>query len=214
MPLDLTPKIIDQLLDSLVEKGWFEWPNAVTDELCLNLLTEVEKHDAEGELQRAGIGRGKALQINKEVRQDSIYWLNGKSSVQQTYLKQMAEIQFQLNRALFLGLLEYESHFALYKEGGFYKKHLDSFRGHANRVVTTVLYLNPNWQDEWGGELVIYNEKSTEKLATITPQMGKLVIFMSEEIPHEVLPTKQPRVSVTGWFRCNASIAGNIDPAL
>nr|MDA3806771.1 2OG-Fe(II) oxygenase [Thiomicrorhabdus sp.] len=145
---------------------------------------------------------------------DSIYWLNGKSSVQQTYLKQMAEIQFQLNRALFLGLLEYESHFALYKEGGFYKKHLDSFRGHANRVVTTVLYLNPNWQDEWGGELVIYNEKSTEKLATITPQMGKLVIFMSEEIPHEVLPTKQPRVSVTGWFRCNASIAGNIDPAL
>jgi SM-20-related protein len=214
MPLDLTPKIIDQLLDSLVEKGWFEWPNAVTDELCLNLLTEVEKHDSEGELQRAGIGRGKALQLNKEVRQDSIYWLNGKSSIQQTYLKQMAEIQFQLNRALFLGLLEYESHFALYKEGGFYKKHLDSFRGHANRVVTTVLYLNPNWQDEWGGELVIYNEKSTETLATITPQMGKLVIFMSEEIPHEVLPTKQPRVSVTGWFRCNASIAGNIDPAL
>lgn len=214
MPLKLTPTIIDKLLDSLVEKGWFEWPNAVTNELCQSLLTEVQTYDTEGELQRAGVGRGETHQINQQIRQDSIYWLDGKSSAQQTYLKQMAEMQYQLNRALFLGLFEYESHFALYKKGGFYKKHRDSFRGNANRMVTTVLYLNPNWQDDWGGELVIYNEESTEKLATITPEIGKLVIFMSEQIPHEVLPTKHPRVSVAGWFRCNASIAGNIDPAL
>jgi SM-20-related protein len=214
MPLDLTPKIIDQLLDSLVEKGWFEWPNAVTDELCLSLLTEVEQYDDEGELQRAGIGRGDTHQINKEVRRDSIYWLDGISPAQKSYLEQMAELQYQLNRGLFLGLFEYETHFALYREGGFYKKHLDSFRGNANRMVTTVLYLNPNWQAGLGGELVIYNEESTETLATISPEMGKLVIFMSEQIPHEVLPTKNARVSVTGWFRCNTSIGGNIDPAL
>ena len=213
MPLDLSPKIIDKLLDSLVDKGWFEWPNAVTDELCQSLLTEVELHDAEGELQRAGIGRGDTHQINTNVRLDSIYWLDGISPAQKSYLEQMAELQYQLNRGLFLGLFEYESHFALYKKGGFYKKHCDSFRGNANRMVTTVLYLNPNWQDGWGGELVIYNENSTEKLATITPEMGKLVIFMSEQIPHEVLLTKHPRVSVAGWFRCNTSIAGNIDPA-
>jgi SM-20-related protein len=201
-------------LDSLVEKGWFEWPNAVTDELCQNLLTEVEQYDAEGELQRAGIGRGDTHQINRDIRRDSIYWLDRGSPAQTTYLAQMAELQYQLNRGLFLGLLEYESHYALYKEGGFYKKHLDSFRGHANRMVTTVLYLNPDWQADGGGELVIYNESSSEKLATITPEMGKLVVFMSEQIPHEVLPTQHPKVSVAGWFRCNASIAGNIDPAL
>lgn len=103
---------------------------------------------------------------------------------------------------------------ALYKKGDFYKKHLDSFRGNANRMVTTVLYLNPNWHPDWGGELVIYSEDSSQVLAKILPEMGKLVVFMSEQIPHEVLPTLHPRVSVTGWFRLNSSIAGSIDPAV
>lgn len=214
MPLDLTPKIVDNLLDALVEKGWFEWPHAVSDALCQTLLAEVETYDDEGELQCAGIGRGQQHQLNKDVRRDHIKWLDGSTPAQITYLKQMADLQYQLNRALFLGLFEYESHFALYKEGAFYKKHLDSFRGQANRMVTTVLYLNPNWQKSWGGELVVYNEDSSQILTTISPEIGKLVVFMSEQIPHEVLVTQQARVSIAGWFRCNNSIAGNIDPAL
>ncbi|MDG4811638.1 2OG-Fe(II) oxygenase [Hydrogenovibrio sp. 3SP14C1] len=213
MALKLTDSIMDQLLDALVEKGWFEWPHAVTDELCQQLLTEAEHHDDQGNLQRAGIGRGDVHQLNTDIRRDQIKWLDGASASQQTYFKQMAELQYQLNRALFLGLFEYESHFAVYKAGAFYKKHLDSFRGRANRMVTTVLYLNPGWQTGWGGELVIYNEDSSEKLATVTPELGKLVVFMSEQIPHEVLPTLQARISIAGWFHCNNSIAGQIDPA-
>ncbi|MBD3755495.1 MAG: 2OG-Fe(II) oxygenase [Gammaproteobacteria bacterium] len=212
--LDLTPNLIDEMLDALVEQGWYEWPQAVSRELCEALLAEVEQYDEEGELQRAGIGRGDAHQLNKDVRRDQIKWLDGSTEAQVLYLKQMAELQYQLNRALFLGLFEYECHFALYKKGDFYKKHLDSFRGRANRMVTTVLYLNPGWQPDWGGELVVYNEESTEVLATVTPELGKLVVFMSEQIPHEVLPTHRPRVSIAGWFRCNNSIAGIVDPSL
>lgn len=213
MTLNLTDHILDSLLDALVEQGWFEWPNAVDEDLCLELLAEVESLDEEGELRRAGIGRGDALQLNKDIRRDQIKWLDNSTSPQQRYLKHMANLQCQLNRALFLGLFEYESHFALYKKGDFYKKHLDSFRGKANRMVTTVLYLNPDWQAEWGGQLVIYNEESSQKLATINPRIGKMVVFMSEQIPHEVLPTLHPRVSIAGWFRLNNSIAGAIDPA-
>lgn len=214
MALEITPDITEQLLDALVGQGWFEWPHAVTDELCQALLDEVQVYDEEGALQKAGIGRGQVHQLNQDIRRDQIKWLNGSTLAQTTYLQQMAQLQYQLNRALFLGLFEYESHFALYKSGDFYKKHLDSFRGQANRMVTTVLYLNPNWQSDWGGELVIYNEESSCQLAVITPEMGKLVVFMSEQIPHEVLPTRKARVSIAGWFRCNNSIAGNIDPAL
>ena len=213
LTLDLTPTKLDLLLDNLVEHGWFEWPNAVSDSLCEALLAEVETYDEEGALQRAGVGRGELHQLNRDVRRDQIKWLNSRTAAQVQYLAQMAELQMQLNRALFLGLFEYESHFALYKKGDFYKKHLDSFRGNANRMVTTVLYLNPNWQPDWGGELVIYNEDSSQTLATVLPEMGKLVVFMSEQIPHEVLPTLHPRVSVAGWFRLNNSIAGNIDRA-
>lgn len=213
MSLKLTDSIIDQLLTALVNQGWFEWPQAVTHSLCQQLLLEAEYHDQQGHLQRAGIGRGDIHQFDASVRRDQIKWLDGSTQAQRTYLHQMAELQYELNRALFLGLFEYECHFAVYKAGDFYKKHLDSFRGRANRMVTTVLYLNPDWHKSWGGELVIYNEDSSQVLAQVTPEIGKLMVFMSEQIPHEVLPTQHPRVSIAGWFRCNASIAGLIDPA-
>lgn len=213
MPLKLTPNTLNELLDALVEQGWYEWPNAVTDPLCEQLLAEVETYDAQGDLQKAGIGRGDIHQINESVRRDQIKWLNGATDAQQLYLAQMSELRCQLNRALFLGLFEYECHFALYKRGDFYKKHFDSFRGRANRMVTTVLYLNPNWQPDWGGELVLYAEEGDERLAVIQPQMGKMAVFMSEWIPHEVLPAQHERVSIAGWFRCNTSVDGYVDPA-
>jgi len=213
MPLNLTDSVMDQRLNALVEKGWFEWPQAVSDDLCHQLLAEAKYHDQQGNLQIAGIGRGDIHQRNQTIRRDQIKWLDGSTTAQKSYLNLMAELQYQLNRALFLGLFEYECHFAVYKTGDFYKKHLDSFRGRANRMVTTVLYLNPDWQADWGGELVVYNEDSSAQLTNVTPEIGKLIVFMSEQIPHEVLPTQHPRISIAGWFRCNSSIAGVIDPA-
>lgn len=192
------------LIDALVGQGWFEWPNAVSDALCQALLSEAAAHATAGALHKAGVGRGSRHQVNAAVRRDEIKWLTGETAAQQGYLLQMAALQAQLNRALFLGLIDYEGHFALYPAGGFYKKHTDSFRGAANRVVSTVLYLNPDWQAAWGGALVIDLKDPTQAPMVITPELGKLVIFMSEERPHEVLPTLHPRVSVAGWFRCSA----------
>src|SRR3546814_5029992 len=33
---------------------------------------------------------------------------------------------------------------------------------------------------------------------------GRLVVFRSDLIPHEVMPCSQPRWSLTGWFRSDA----------
>ncbi|QCU89384.1 2OG-Fe(II) oxygenase [Thiomicrorhabdus sediminis] len=209
----LSVEIIAHMIDALVEKGWCEWPNAISNELCLQLLNELDALDEQGQMEEAGIGRGQQHQKNHGIRRDSIYWLNGQSEAQQQYLAQMALLQQQLNRELFMGLFEYECHYALYSPGDFYKKHSDSFRGNANRMITTVLYLNPQWQNEWGGELVIYSEDGEQVLHTAMPEIGKLVVFLSEQTPHEVLPTQQPRASIAGWFRCNASTAINLDPA-
>lgn len=213
MSIKFTMEQITTLLDALVEKGWYEWPNAIPETLCLALLAEVQNLAEEGELKKAGIGRGDDFHIDNSIRRDKTKWLDGSTPAQRDYLALMASLQYELNRAFFLGLFEYEAHFALYPEGAFYKKHLDSFRGNANRMVTTVSYLNPDWQAEWGGELAVYNEEDTQLLTTVIPEIGKLVVFMSEQIPHEVKVTHQPRVSIAGWFRCNNSIAGNIDPA-
>ena len=82
MTLNLNDSVINELLDALVENGWYEWPNAVADDLCCALLAEVEVLDEEGELRRAGIGRGDDLQVNKDIRRDQIKWLDNGSQAQ------------------------------------------------------------------------------------------------------------------------------------
>lgn len=211
--MNLTPETLNLLLDNLVEHGWFALTDAIPMEMCSELLSDIESYDEVGALKPAGIGRGDEHQIAQEIRRDHIKWLDGSSTVQLKYLEYMAQLQYELNKALFLGLFEYECHYALYQKGDFYKKHLDSFKGQANRMISSVLYLNPDWQADWGGELVIYNEQDNAEIARVLPEMGKLVVFMSEQMPHEVLPTLQPRASVTGWFRCNNSTAMLADPA-
>ena len=79
-------------------------------------------------------------------------------------------------------------------------------------LISSVLYLNADWQADRRGELVIYNEADTEEVARVMPEIGKLVIIMSEQLPHEVLPMLHPRASVTGWFHCNNTTATTIDP--
>ncbi|WP_321277168.1 2OG-Fe(II) oxygenase [Thiomicrorhabdus indica] len=211
--MKLDPIAIETMLDQLVEKGWYEWPNAISESLCLALLNELLEAEEAGRLKKAGIGRSEERQINNNIRRDQIRWLTGETPAQIEFLAIMTTLQQALNRALFMGLFEYEAHYALYKTGDFYKTHLDSFKGQANRMVSTVLYLNPDWDAKNGGELVLYNENEEIIQTTVTPSIGKLVVFLSEQIPHEVLPTKLPRASIAGWFRCNSSTGQIANPA-
>lgn len=209
--MNITTDTVNLLIDNLVNHGWFEWPNALPHALCLKLLEDIKRYDELGALQAAGIGRGDEFQVTQNIRRDQIKWFDGSSAAQIQYLENMSQLQFELNKALFLGLFEYECHYALYQKGDFYKKHYDSFKGQANRMVSSVLYLNPDWQSDWGGELLIYDEDSINSVKII-PEIGKLVVFMSEQVLHEVLPTQQPRASVTGWFRLNNTTAITLDP--
>lgn len=150
------PGNMDAMLDALASQGWYKWPQALSPKLCQQLLQESEAYAHADKLAPAGIGRGRIHQRNAEIRRDKIRWLDGKSLAQTQFLQQMAQMKDTLNQAFFLGLFEYEAHFARYEQGDFYKKHLDSLKGRANRMVTTVVYLNPDWQADWGGELVIW----------------------------------------------------------
>ncbi|MEF1189887.1 2OG-Fe(II) oxygenase, partial [Vibrio parahaemolyticus] len=42
-----------------------------------------------------------------------------------------------------------------------------------------------------------------KEIATIPPRGGRLLVFLSEQFPHEVLPTNAQRFSIAGWFRIN-----------
>ncbi|OZS73184.1 SM-20 protein [Providencia rettgeri] len=186
---------MDKLIDSLSSQGWYVWD----DFMSLQHIQTI-KNSIPDTLQDARIGRGDTLQGNKSIRADQIVWLEpemGEPIIH--YLGKMELVRQELNCQLYLGLRDFETHFCRYPNGGFYKKHLDNPRGQGRRKVTTVLYMNEAWQAGDGGELVVY-DKENNQLFELEPLAGRMIFFMSEEFPHEVLPTQQKRESIAGWF--------------
>ncbi|WP_431023921.1 2OG-Fe(II) oxygenase [Halomonas sp. H5] len=210
----LAPATLTALVDALVERGWYLGEGVIDAGLCRALHDELEERVARQTMHTAGIGRGEDHSLRRDIRGDTIHWLDRATLPQRHYLGAMAELQQELNRALYLGLFEFEAHFAHYGPGTFYKKHRDSFRGRANRVVSTVGYLSPDWGPADGGEMVLYDpEDESREVARVRPEAGNFACFLADRVPHEVLPTARPRASIAGWFRRNASLNGVIDPA-
>ena len=188
------------IVDDLVEHGWSQQQLPVTLDLLEGLAFECRQRATDGALLPAGVGRGSAQGVREGIRGDQIQWIEpGQSAVCDQYLDVMDHLRQALNRHLFLGLEEYECHFALYPPGAFYKQHLDRFLDDDRRMVTAVLYLNQDWQPAQGGQLRMVLPGGSEH--DVFPTAGCLVVFMSDAIPHEVLPATRDRLSLTGWFR-------------
>lgn len=204
--------VIATMIDSLYQQGYCILAEALPPELAIALADEVTKLE-KSSFSKAGIGRNSEHQNNDTIRSDKIYWLaSEQSQVQADYLAWAEELKTAINRRLFLGLFSYEAHYAHYQVGDFYKRHLDAFKGQANRVLSVVTYLNPNWQDDQGGELVLYLDDKDNTGIKVQPKLGTVVVFLSEEFPHEVLPATKERFSIAGWFRVNASGGNRVDP--
>lgn len=189
--------LYEKILNALVEDGYIVIKDALDATVVTNLLANAKE---EKDFKKAGISGASDLHLDNNRRRDKIHWLDEDSDAQREFLTFTKGLQEYLNRELYLGLSYYESHFAIYGKGDFYEKHLDCFKNSKNRVVTTVYYLNDAWQDNDGGELIVYDEDD-KFLAKVAPKSNTLVVFMSEKFPHEVLPAKVKRYSIAGWFR-------------
>ena len=199
----------DQLLftriaNDLRDRGYSVCPEAINPVL-LNGMAQKLASLGEVQFKPAGIGRRQAHRMNESVRSDNICWITAESQMEQNWLNWSRKLQSFLNRRLYLGLFSFESHFAHYEAGAFYKRHLDAFRGETTRVLSLVVYLNPDWGPADGGELVLYLEDTNQQRVSVLPMLGTLVVFLSEEFEHEVLPAKRDRYSIAGWFRVNPS---------
>lgn len=154
----------------------------------------------------ASVGRDVQRRQDVSIRGDSIRWLDDTALADHSYLLWMEGLRVSLNEQLYLGLFEYESHYAIYGVGSHYEKHLDSLAGQRNRLLSTVVYLNEKWKNSNGGELILYRDAGQKAIdqtvvARILPEPGLMVLFLSEDFPHEVLAANKPRRSIAGWFR-------------
>lgn len=205
-----TEQLFDRIADALTENGYVVLPAALPAVMSDTLFTRIASFEDEV-FRPAGVGRAGEFQLNPFVRNDEIRWLAPTDEVEASYLAWMEKLRSGLNRRLFMGLFDYEAHFARYAPGAFYKKHVDAFKGRTNRVLSTVCYLNPNWSLADGGHLLMY-EEGIEPIAKISPLMGTLVVFLSDRFPHEVTTASRLRYSIAGWFRVNATLGPHIDP--
>ena len=216
-----------QLCDDLVQQAWSQHDHFLSRELILSLAAECRALHEKNSLKQARIGRAQETHVQTNIRSDQIAWLEaGQSAACDAYLQIMDQLRITLNQALYLGLEEYESHFAFYAPGAAYSKHLDRFHSDDARTVSVVLYLNEDWQTEQGGALRLYPPQSPTQSQSqspspsptptqnpqentsqdIYPEAGRIAIFLSADMPHEVLPATRDRMSLTGWFKRRGTV--------
>jgi SM-20-related protein len=214
LPTSLGPTdgdIFEQITSGLRHHGHVAVANALPSSLSESLFMRVQTLDDQ-DMHAAGVGRNASHQKNRFVRRDRVHWLERDQPVDSAFLDWMEQLRLALNERLYLGLFDYECHFAHYPPGAFYKRHVDAFRGRTNRVLTTVFYLNPGWTTADGGELLFYEADEELPFLRLLPTYGTLVVFLSDEFPHEVLKAHRDRYSIAGWFRVNTTLGGTIDP--
>jgi len=207
---NINTDIANHIVSNIEDQGYIVLSTFFPQVLLDKLLERIKTFNSIN-LKEAAIGRGFVKQKNRDIRCDKIQWLNSENEVDKLFLEAMEDLRKLLNQQLFLGLFDYESHYAVYEKEDFYKKHIDALKGKSNRVFSTVLYLNDKWSDFDAGELVLYTENGKTILETIQPNSGTLVLFLSEQFPHEVLATNKTRYSIAGWFRTNASDSKEIN---
>lgn len=198
----------DSLIHQLGQDSVSVADDGVPLEIVATLCQELQRLKMQEEFRPAGIGRDHLYQKRQEVRADYIHWLKPVESPKELspFWVLIENLRQRLNQEFFLSLREFEGHFAIYPPGSFYAKHKDQFQNGQERLISLVLYLNSEWSSEHGGQLRIYDPANPDQVwREIEPHFGRLVLFKSAEIYHEVLPTKKERFSLTGWFRCSSS---------
>ena len=201
----------ERICEDLQRQGYSIQPSCLPVDILGALQEQVMTLD-ESEFFRAGVGRSSQHHTNDFVRSDEVCWMTGETPPSAAWLEWAEALRIEINRRLFMGLFSFESHYAWYRAGAYYKRHYDAFRGQTNRIVSVVAYLNSDWAADDGGELVLYKNAEDREGLRVTPLAGTVVVFLSEDFPHEVLPAKRDRFSIAGWYRVNSSNADVVDP--
>ena len=130
------------------------------------------------------------------------------------------ELQIELSESMELQYLHYPGD-TTSSGSGFYKRHLDHTAEDNGkeliRRISLLLYLNTGeWSEKDGGILRAYVKQSAKgdkgvstQQQDVIPDGGRLVLFDSATVEHEVLPTNKERWAIVGWFMSDSNRRGS-----
>ena len=190
----------DLLINSFVEDNVGIADQFLSEELCADLQQNIAVLLHENKMKFAGIGNDPSVHAEQQMRGDKIYWLDKKNENphELAFLKLIENFIEHLNETCYTGINGYEFHYAVYEPGTIYKRHKDQFKTDNNRKFSLICYLNNDWVEADGGQLIIYQNGLPQ---SIIPNAQKAVFFKSDEMEHEVTLAHRPRMSITGWLK-------------
>ncbi|WP_332248008.1 2OG-Fe(II) oxygenase [Legionella tunisiensis] len=111
----------EQLEDEICRQGFHIIDNflALEDYQTLRAIAE-EMHNS-GQFKSAKIGRQLETGFHSDIRNDKICWLDEESANQsiKIYFSKISRLAERLNQTLFLGLVDFETHFCYLSTRGF-----------------------------------------------------------------------------------------------
>src|SRR5450432_2033944 len=190
----------EELIGSYIENQIGISNNFITKELADLLRQNLMNLDNEDRLRTAGIGNQLAKDSGQDIRGDKIFWIDNETRdpSERAFLNHINQFITYLNDTCYVGINAYEFHYALYETGSSYRRHFDQFKNNTDRKFSLIHYLNTDWLNEEGGELLIYQENKVEK---IFPEIQKAIFFKSDTCEHEVSKSTRPRMSISGWLK-------------
>jgi SM-20-related protein len=172
---------IAALVDGVATRGYAIVPQFVEADVVAQLRSRAEDAFAQGRMHPARVGRATTSIRDAGIRGDAIAWLDEVTSdpTERALAASLEAVRLAVNASLWLGLFDFEGHYARYSAGAFYARHLDRFRDQDTRTLF----------------------RDGEPPLDVPPRGGTLAAFLAERFEHEVLPATRTRWSFTGWFR-------------
>ena len=165
-----------------------------------------------GKVGGGNVGKGAAVEA---ARGDEILWLSPQEmqTLRLPALTKVLAFVDGASEALIAGLGESfllatpprtKAMLAVYLPGsGGYRRHIDNPNLDGRRL-TAIVYLNPGWKAEDGGQLLLYNpDAAAEVLEEIAPIADRACWFESDKMPHEVAASSAGsgmRMALTVWY--------------
>jgi Rps23 Pro-64 3,4-dihydroxylase Tpa1-like proline 4-hydroxylase len=190
----------DLLIDSFLENNIGIDTDFLSEDLSNGLQENIKHLQADDLMTYAGVGNETIMDTKQQMRGDKIYWMDKShdNAFEQQFLTQIESFIERLNSTCYTGINGYEFHYAVYGQGTGYKRHKDQFKNDSNRKYSLINYLNNNWLEADGGQLLVYQNDDVQK---IQPQSQTAVFFKSDEMEHEVVKANRNRMSITGWLK-------------
>ena len=188
---------INKIINDLDDTGFSVIDQAYAEEYLQSVHQECMHHL--NEFRDAAIQNG----VVSKIRSDHILWINDNLPIAEQHVTTLMHLAQELNQAFFFGIREVEAHFACYNAGEFYALHRDNPQKKNDRLISAVLYLHPEWHEDWGGQLRLQDKQQNWHI--LEPKPNRIALFQSDLL-HEVLAAKQQRLSITAWMRSNHSI--------